>query len=112
MRDQRELVLDPVYVGSTPRPLDITVGDADGGVVDLTAATASFTYKVNDGTSTAGTATVQAPATAGVIRVTWSAAQFTTAGMLRGTVYYTAGTVKDVAATVVVRVITPPSTIS
>ena len=106
----------PYRVGEIPEPADIYVTqyDATGAEVpvNLTGATAvTFKYSVNGGATKTGTAAIQ-DAVNGIIRITWVAGDFDTAGVLRGDVWYTLGSTRPVAAEVIVQVLTPPVTIS
>jgi hypothetical protein len=106
----------PYRVGEIPEPADIYVTqyDATGAEVpvNLTGATeVTFKYSVNGGPTQTGTAAIQ-DAINGIIRITWAAGDFDTAGVLRGVVWYTQGTTRPVAANVVVGILEPPVAIS
>jgi hypothetical protein len=114
MSSTSEVTLRPKYVGEIPEPLDLTVTDADGVVVDCTGATAvQFKYTVDDGTTQqTGTAALKTTGADGTFRITWSGAEFATAGMLRGVCWFTLNGARLVAGVVTCRIITPPVTIS
>jgi hypothetical protein len=112
LHDRLTTILGPYEVGEIPEPTDLTVTDADGVPINLTAATAvTFKYAVDGGTTETGTAAVQDAAN-GVIRITWAAAMTDTAGVLRGRVWYTLAGARPVAARIVCRIVTPAVTIS
>jgi hypothetical protein len=106
------LTLQPRWVGEIPPPTDVTVLDADGGTFDCTGASAvSFKYSVDGGTAATCTATALTPPS-GVFRISWDAAAFDGAGILRGALWFTLNGARIVAAVVTVRILTPPVVIS
>ena len=77
--------IGPYTKGELPRPIDITIEDELGVVIDLTGFTADVVIVAVDQTVAGvgvGTATVITPL-AGLTRYEWTAADFTTAGLYR-----------------------------
>lgn len=78
--------IGPFTLGEKPEPLQITIQDNDGVAISLVGYTASFVIESVDQTVSGlgtGTSTIVTPAS-GIIRYTWAAADFTTAGFYRG----------------------------
>lgn len=98
----------PYFVGEVPEPIEVTVSEYGGTTpYDLTGATVDGSWHVNDGTDAALTVSV-VNAASGVVRVTWSSSQFTTAGVLRATVWAVFGSgVKPVLARIVAEISDP-----
>lgn len=72
--------------GEIPEPLQITIQDADGVAIDLTAWTVDFVISAVRQTVAglgAGASTIITP-TSGITRYTWVAADFATVGTFRG----------------------------
>lgn len=73
--------------GEVPEPIQITIQDADGVVINLTGMTAEFEIAAVRQTVAglgAGVTSIVAPATAGVTKYVWVAADFATVGTFRG----------------------------
>lgn len=77
--------IGPYTTGEAPEPIDVTIKDYDGNVVDLTDFTPTVRIVSVDETISGigeGTASVPSPSS-GVVRYTWAAADFANAGMYR-----------------------------
>jgi hypothetical protein len=102
------LTLQPRWVGEIPPPTDVTVTDADGAVYNCTGASSvTFKYSVDRGTVATCTATAVTPAS-GIFRISWDAAAFDAAGILRGALWFTLSGARIVAAVVTIRIQEPP----
>ena len=88
--------LGPFSLGEKPEPLQITIQDADGNVINLTGYTAKFVIKSVDQTVSGlggGVSDLVTPAT-GITRYTWAAADFTTAGFYVGQMWVGNGSLR------------------
>lgn len=103
--------IGPYYVGSVPRPLDITVTmEDDTTPVDIAGAEASFSYKIDNGTARWAEAEVH-DGPNGIIRINWAESDFLTAGTMRGIAYWAVEGNVEAAALVWCSVRTPPAPI-
>mgnify|MGYP003511969426 FL=1 len=78
--------IGPYYVGEDPEPLEITVTDADGVAIDITACTIGCRYAINGGTPVDIVGSIT-DGGGGVMRIDWPSG-FTAAGVIRGQVTY------------------------
>lgn len=99
--------LAPQYVGAVPAPVIVQVTDEDGAPIDLTGATAQFRWRRDAGTAVDGTASIGDPA-AGEFRVTWTGAEFSAPGWVRGVGWWEVSPYREVAIVVEVQVLEPP----
>lgn len=108
MADTTKIDAGPYFVGEVPEPLEISVTEYGGTEpYVLTGATVDGSWNIEDGTDGALSVSV-VDAAAGLVRVTWGASQFTTAGLLRATVWAEFGSgVKPVLARIFASVSDP-----
>lgn len=90
-----EVRLGPFSVGEKPEPLLITFTDVDGTAINLNGYDSDFVVEAVDQTVTGlgvGTATLNTDGTDGVVKYTWGAADFATAGFFRAQMWVGNGT--------------------
>jgi hypothetical protein len=98
--------IGPHRVGSTPRPLELVVTDHDGEIVNLVESTVYCRWTIAG--ESGGLAADVVDASAGLIRVTWTAEVFAAPGLLRAVIYWTQAGATEVADEVVCLVEQPP----
>jgi hypothetical protein len=84
---QTRTKLGPFYVGEVPLPLQVTIQDADGVVIDISAYTGDMVIERVDGGSVtgigAGAISFTTDGEDGAIEYAWLAADFSEAGRYR-----------------------------
>ena len=93
----KQQLIGPYAIGEIPSPLQITITDYDGAVIDLTDFTAKFKIVRLDDDTPSGLATGSSTifdASNGVTQYSFVAADFTTSGHYRGVMWVGDGSVR------------------
>jgi hypothetical protein len=80
---QPSVTVGPYVVGEKPPPLTYQFQDSTGTPIDLTGYTAKFELHESLGVTTQYNATLNAPATAGIVQYVWLGTEFPTPGHYR-----------------------------